>query len=71
MPVKPDPEIVTSVVTSKTVVNNTVVGSATPIPSTTSPVKTSTESSILLDNTTDAWVVIASVQTSRSVSGAR
>jgi hypothetical protein len=58
-----EPELVVSVVTTKSVVNNTV------IPSVTSP-PTVTVGTID-DNTTDTWVVVASVQTSRSVSGAR
>ncbi|KAG5896150.1 hypothetical protein JTB14_015853 [Gonioctena quinquepunctata] len=68
-----EPELVTSVVTSKTVVNNTVIASATPLPAVTESVRSSTDSTITghTENTTDTWVVIASVQTSRSVSGAR
>jgi hypothetical protein len=58
-----EPELVVSVVTTKSVVNNTV------IPSVTSP-PTVTVGTID-DKTTDTWVVVASVQTSRSVSGAR
>jgi hypothetical protein len=58
-----EPELVVSVVTTKSVVNNTV------IPSVTSP-PTVTVGTID-DNTTDTCVVVASVQTSRSVSGAR
>lgn len=55
---------VVSVVTTKSVVNNTVIASAaTPIPAATTPSPSG--------NTTDTWVVVASVQTSRSVSGAR
>ena len=60
-------EPVISVVTTKSVVNNTIVGTITPLP-------TVTQKMTLHDsegNTTDTWVVIASVQTSRSVSGAR
>ncbi|XP_066260459.1 uncharacterized protein [Euwallacea similis] len=59
------PEYVVSVVTSKTVVNNTVI----------SPMmvnnESSTPTSLEPENTTDSWIVIASVQTSRSISGAR
>lgn len=55
---------VVSVVTTKSVVNNTVIASAaTPSPTATTPSPA--------ENTTDTWVVVASVQTSRSVSGAR
>lgn len=55
---------VVSVVTTKSVVNNTVIASsATPLPAATTPSSAG--------NTTDTWVVVASVQTSRSVSGAR
>jgi hypothetical protein len=50
-----EPELVVSVVTTKSVVNNTVIRTVGTID----------------DNTTDTWVVVASVQTSRSVSGAR
>lgn len=68
-----EPEVVISIVTSKTVVNNTIVASVTPNPISTEPVKPVTESSFVdkIENTTDTWVVVASVQTSRSVSGAR
>ncbi|CAG9765034.1 unnamed protein product [Ceutorhynchus assimilis] len=57
------PELVVSVVTSKTVVNNTI----------TLPQQnlSTTESSVVVENSTDSWIVIASVQTSRSISGAR
>lgn len=68
-----EPEVVISVVTSKTVVNNTIIASATPAPPVTKALQPTTESSIFgsNENTTDTWVVVASVQTSRSVSGAR
>ncbi|XP_074038860.1 uncharacterized protein isoform X2 [Leptinotarsa decemlineata] len=68
-----EPELVTSVVTSKTVINNTIIASATTSPAVTESLKTATESSGMrqVENSTDTWVVIASVQTSRSVSGAR
>ncbi|KAJ8965615.1 hypothetical protein NQ314_004006 [Rhamnusium bicolor] len=68
-----EPELVISVVTSKTVVNNTVIAHATPNIIATEAVKPTTEPSVFSneENTTDTWVVVASVQTSRSVSGAR
>ncbi|XP_044262202.1 mucin-5AC [Tribolium madens] len=56
-----EPETVISVVTTKSVVNNTILPTATPLPNST----------ITSENSTDTWVVVASVQTSRSVSGAR
>lgn len=56
-----EPETVVSVVTTKSVINNTVLPTATPLPTAT----------LTSENTTDTWVVVASVQTSRSVSGAR
>lgn len=55
---------VVSVVTTKSVVNNTVIATA----ATPSSVATTPNP---VGNTTDTWVVVASVQTSRSVSGAR
>lgn len=72
-PIEEEPEVVISIVTSKTVVNNTVVASVTPNPVSTEAVKPVTEPSVddKAENTTDTWVVVASVQTSRSVSGAR
>nr|CAI5845739.1 unnamed protein product [Callosobruchus analis] len=68
-----EPELVISVVTSKTVVNNTIIAPMTPMPTVTESVtKGATVSpSTPVDNATEAWVVVASVQTSRSVSGAR
>lgn len=68
-----EPEVVISVVTSKTVVNNTIIASATPAPPVTKALQPTTESYMIgsNENTTDTWVVVASVQTSRSVSGAR
>ena len=57
------PEVVVSVVTTKSVVNNTIIPSVTPLPT----VATGIDG----ENSTDTWVVVASVQTSRSVSGAR
>lgn len=71
--IETEPEVVISIVTSKTVVNNTVVGDVTPDSVSTEAIKPVTEPSIeeKVENTTDTWVVVASVQTSRSVSGAR
>ncbi|VEN55648.1 unnamed protein product, partial [Callosobruchus maculatus] len=68
-----EPELVISVVTSKTVVNNTIVAPVTPMPTVTESVSkgVTTSPSTAVDNATEAWVVVASVQTSRSVSGAR
>ncbi|XP_048526119.1 uncharacterized protein LOC109535996 isoform X1 [Dendroctonus ponderosae] len=61
------PELVVSVVTSKTIVNNTVIS---PIAYNASTVP-SAEMGVSVENSTDSWIVIASVQTSRSISGAR
>lgn len=80
------PELVVSVVTSKTIVNNTVIS---PISYNASTVP-SAEMGVSVENSTDSWIVIASVsvedgtvsslltglmhfqvQTSRSISGAR
>ncbi|CAH1971673.1 unnamed protein product [Acanthoscelides obtectus] len=67
-----EPELVISVVTSKTVINNTVVAPVTEVPTVTESIKgVATTPTTAVDNTTEAWVVVASVQTSRSVSGAR
>lgn len=60
---------VVSVVTTKSVINNTLAASITP--STISGPQVSSPSPLNIDNSTDTWVVVASVQTSRSVSGAR
>lgn len=58
---------VISVVTTKSVVNNTVIGPATSTPD----VQLSSPVPVTNENSTDTWVIVASVQTSRSVSGAR
>ncbi|XP_060524656.1 uncharacterized protein LOC132701041 [Cylas formicarius] len=65
------PGLVVSVVTSKTVVNNTIIAPATPSPTYTESMEVSDPSSRSIENSTDSWIVVASVQTSRSVSGAR
>lgn len=70
---------VVSVVTTKSVVNGTIsIPDVTHAPSTTrisvttnNPIAEQDEKSTPLPNTTENWVVVASVQTSRSVSGAR
>ncbi|KRT81635.1 hypothetical protein AMK59_6038, partial [Oryctes borbonicus] len=60
---------VVSVVTTKSVVNNTViVDTVTPTPLITEQMAIPSNKD---ENTTDSWIIIASVQTSRSVSGAR
>lgn len=61
-------EEVISVVTTKSVINNTIIGTATQSPIATEQMSSPTPED---DNTTDTWIVVASVQTSRSVSGAR
>ncbi|XP_044734809.1 nuclear pore complex protein DDB_G0274915 isoform X2 [Chrysoperla carnea] len=61
-------EAVVSVVTTKSVVNGTISipqPSTTPVPPTTEEMKQNPSS------TTESWLYVASVQTSRSVSGAR
>ncbi|XP_050308734.1 probable serine/threonine-protein kinase nek3 [Anthonomus grandis grandis] len=55
------PQLVVSVVTSKTIVNNTIISPERTVASTTESTH---------ENSTDSWIVIASVQTSRSISGA-
>lgn len=61
-------EAVVSVVTTKSVINNTFIPTVTE-----NPIFTEQMSSPIPEdeNTTDTWIVVASVQTSRSVSGAR
>lgn len=63
------PEPVISVVTTKSVVNNTLIVTATTSPPVTEQMYSPEEEDD--DLTTESWIVIASVQTSRSVSGAR
>ncbi|KAK9880412.1 hypothetical protein WA026_010291 [Henosepilachna vigintioctopunctata] len=58
-------EPVVSVITTKSVINNTVIAT------TPSPLDTIHTTSISVGNSTDSWVVVASVQTSKSISGAR
>ncbi|KAF7278995.1 hypothetical protein GWI33_007722 [Rhynchophorus ferrugineus] len=65
------PELVVSVVTSKTIVNNTVIAPVTPVEGLLSPTEALAKQSVSDDNSTESWIVVASVQTSRSVSGAR
>lgn len=60
---------VVSVVTTKSVVNNTMIISATPSPQVTQQMYS--PNTLQVENSTDSWIVVASVQTSRSVSGAR
>lgn len=60
---------VVSVVTTKSVINNTMIISATPSPQVTRQMYSPNTSEV--ENSTDSWIVVASVQTSRSVSGAR
>ncbi|XP_045468776.1 uncharacterized protein LOC123676696 [Harmonia axyridis] len=57
-------EPVVSVVTTKSVINNTII--ATNMPTATTEITTPS----YIDNSTDSWVVVASVQTSKSISGA-
>lgn len=54
--IKDFPELVVSVVTSKTIENNTIIA---PVPY--SQLNTSTEPSMPVENSTDSWIVIASV----------
>lgn len=65
------PELVVSVVTSKTIVNNTVVAPVTTADGLVSSTESLSNQTLLDDNSTESWIVVASVQTSRSVSGAR
>lgn len=62
-------DAVVSVVTTKSVINNTMIVTATPSPPVTEQMYSPDSEEDEL--TTDSWIVIASVQTSRSVSGAR
>ncbi|KAF5289821.1 hypothetical protein FQA39_LY14976 [Lamprigera yunnana] len=83
---------VVSVVTTKSIINSTIIGTIPAIVNATEKIIQTTQASILANSTTDVklpeqlsspkstideevstegWVVVASVQTSRSVSGAR
>lgn len=65
----PSKDAIVSVVTTKSFVNNTMIVTATPTPPVTEQMYS--PNSDEEDLTTESWIVIASVQTSRSVSGAR